>query len=245
MGAKTFPWMFATVPWADGPQWTRGVHDGLPLLSYGCAPRNKLATYRQLRAMGLRPNGSDPVAVLYGRHNRSGKTWFASLYLIANAAPVPFGVTLVPDAPVTFDVIVAAPEGEDPDGDTLAWTYTWWVDGRAVKQGSDDTWAGVRGDRVSVTASASDGERSSVEVASDPVTVGNAAPVVANDPYFAAWGSATGVVRMHELGVWSNAPELGTIVSEETQAALLGQKTVAAAMQSMKPRLEASMAKRS
>ncbi|MCP2247728.1 RRQRL motif-containing zinc-binding protein [Lentzea aerocolonigenes] len=88
MGAKTFPWVFTQVPWAAGPQWTRGVHDGLPLLSFGCAPRDKLATYRQLRAMDLRPNGQDPVAVLYGRHNESGKTWFASLYLIANAAPV-------------------------------------------------------------------------------------------------------------------------------------------------------------
>ncbi|MET8756845.1 RRQRL motif-containing zinc-binding protein [Lentzea sp. NPDC004782] len=88
MAGKTFPWTTALVPWADGPQYTRGVHDGLPLLSFGCAPRDKLATYRQLRAMGLRPNGCDPVAVLYGRHNRSGKTWFASLYLIANAAPV-------------------------------------------------------------------------------------------------------------------------------------------------------------
>ncbi|MET0604832.1 MAG: extracellular solute-binding protein [Beijerinckiaceae bacterium] len=79
-----------------------------------------------------------------------------------------------------------------------------------------------------------------------PVTrSGRAAPAVANDPYFAEWGKATGVVRMHELGVWSNAPELSTIVSEETQAALLGQKTVAAAIQAMKPRLEASMAKRS
>lgn len=76
------------VCWADGWQFTRGVHDGLPLLSYQCAPRDKLATYRQLRAMDLRPNGSDPVAVLYGRHHESGKTWFASLYLIANAAPV-------------------------------------------------------------------------------------------------------------------------------------------------------------
>lgn len=78
-----------------------------------------------------------------------------------------------------------------------------------------------------------------------PVTKSaRAAPVVANDQYFAAWAKATGEVRLHELGVWSNAPELGGIVSEETQAALLGQKTVAQAMQSMKPRLEASMAKR-
>lgn len=78
-----------------------------------------------------------------------------------------------------------------------------------------------------------------------PVTrSARATPAVANDPYFVAWGKATGEVRLHELGVWSNAPELGTIVSEETQAALLGQKSVATAMRDMKPRLEASMAKR-
>lgn len=78
-----------------------------------------------------------------------------------------------------------------------------------------------------------------------PVTrSARAAPVVASDPYFVAWGKATGEVRLHELGVWPNAPELGAILSEETQAALLGQKSVATAMKDLKPRLEASMAKR-
>jgi multiple sugar transport system substrate-binding protein len=78
-----------------------------------------------------------------------------------------------------------------------------------------------------------------------PVTrTARAAPAIANDPYFVDWGKATGQVRLHELGVWSNAPELGGIVSEETQAVLLGQKSVQATMQAMKPRLEASMAKR-
>ncbi|MBB5958423.1 hypothetical protein FHS29_005031 [Saccharothrix tamanrassetensis] len=88
MAGKTFPWVLAPVPWADGAQYTRGSHDGLPLLSYGCAPRDRLATYRQLREMGLRPGGQDPVAVLYVRHHESGKTSFASLYLIDLAKPV-------------------------------------------------------------------------------------------------------------------------------------------------------------
>ncbi len=69
-------------------------------------------------------------------------------------------------------------------------------------------------------------------------------PAVANDPYFSAWARATGQVRLHEIGVWSNAPELSVILSEETQAALLGQKTVAQAIAAMKPRLEASMQRR-
>lgn len=79
-----------------------------------------------------------------------------------------------------------------------------------------------------------------------PVTrSARAAPAVANDPYFTAWARATGQVRLHEIGVWSNAPELSVILSEETQAALLGQKTVAQAIAAMKPRLEQSMARRS
>ncbi len=88
MSGRQYPWVLAPVPWSDAQEWTRGRHDGLPLLSYGCAPRGKLATYRQLRAMRLRPNGQDPVAVLYVRHNASKKVSFASLYLISLAAPV-------------------------------------------------------------------------------------------------------------------------------------------------------------
>lgn len=89
MAGKAYPWVLVqSVPWQSGATYTRGTHDGLPLLSYGCAPRHLLATYRQLRAQGLRPNGHDPVAVLYVRHNQSKKVSFASLYLIANAAPV-------------------------------------------------------------------------------------------------------------------------------------------------------------
>lgn len=89
MAGKTYPWVLTpSVPWQCGATYTRGTHDGLPLLSYGCAPRHLLATYRQLRAMDLRPNGQDPVAVLYVRHNKSKKVSFASLYLIATAAPV-------------------------------------------------------------------------------------------------------------------------------------------------------------
>jgi hypothetical protein len=88
MGARQYPWVLADVPWADAPQFTRGRVDGLPLLSWGLAPRDKLATYRQLRAMGLRPGGADPVAVLYFRSRKGMRMVFANLYLIAAARPV-------------------------------------------------------------------------------------------------------------------------------------------------------------
>jgi hypothetical protein len=76
------------VPWDEGTQFTRGRYQGLPLLSWGIAPRDKLATYRQLRAMDLRPGGAGPVAVLFFHSRKGNRMVFASLYLIATAKPV-------------------------------------------------------------------------------------------------------------------------------------------------------------
>jgi multiple sugar transport system substrate-binding protein len=73
---------------------------------------------------------------------------------------------------------------------------------------------------------------------------GRRAPAVQNDPFFKAWAEATGVPLMNEIGIWSNAPELNTILSEEFQAAILGQKAPDQAIASMQSRMEASMAKR-
>lgn len=88
MGRRQYPWVLATVPWSEGTQFTRGTYDGLPLLSWGIAPKDTLATYRQLHARGLRPGGADPVAVLYFHSRRGMRMVFANLYLIANAKPV-------------------------------------------------------------------------------------------------------------------------------------------------------------
>jgi hypothetical protein len=88
MGRRQYPWVLATVAWSDQTVFTRGTFEGLPLLSWGIAPRDTLATYRQLRAMGLRPGGADPVAVLYFHARPGMRMVFADLYLIATAKPV-------------------------------------------------------------------------------------------------------------------------------------------------------------
>lgn len=69
-------------------------------------------------------------------------------------------------------------------------------------------------------------------------------PAVRNDPFFTAWNDASGVPLMNEIGIWPNAPELSSILSEEVQAALLGQKAPDAAIAAMHARMETSMAKR-
>jgi multiple sugar transport system substrate-binding protein len=65
-----------------------------------------------------------------------------------------------------------------------------------------------------------------------------------DDAFLRAWAEAAGQTMRHEIGVWSNAPELSTILGEETQAALLGQKAPAQAVAALQTRMEASMAKR-
>ena len=66
---------------------TRGLVHGVPALSWGWAPRELLATERQLRARGLRP-GSEPVAVLIFGHRQPARARdFAWLYLLAEARP--------------------------------------------------------------------------------------------------------------------------------------------------------------
>jgi len=86
--ARQHPWNLCRVPWSPDQEFTRGVLDGLPLMSWGIADRSKLATKRQLRARGLRPGGQSPVAVLYFRCARAGRKVHANLYLIDQALPV-------------------------------------------------------------------------------------------------------------------------------------------------------------
>lgn len=87
MARKVHPVVQMPVAWSPFPEFTYGLYDGLPLVPVGWAPKALLATFRQLRALNLRPGGADPVAVLLG-YSRNGGQWHANLYLIATAVPV-------------------------------------------------------------------------------------------------------------------------------------------------------------
>ncbi|WP_239154383.1 RRQRL motif-containing zinc-binding protein [Amycolatopsis sp. FDAARGOS 1241] len=86
--ARQHPWVLAAVAWSTDREFTRGTWCGKPLLSHGIAPRDKLATRRQLRAQGRRPGGQDPAAFLYFRCRKAAKIVYADLYLIEHAKPV-------------------------------------------------------------------------------------------------------------------------------------------------------------
>lgn len=74
-----------------------------------------------------------------------------------------------------------------------------------------------------------------------PVT-NSALAQLANDPYVASWTRAARSAARDEISMWSNSADLTTIVGEEVQGALLGQKTAQAAIENMGKRLEAKMA---
>jgi integrase len=87
------------VPWSNDLEFTRGRWHGKPLLSRNTAPRNLLATRRQLRALGKRPGGQDLVALrlhrirqeavkkrVQERHRRGkGKPWQENGLVFASA----------------------------------------------------------------------------------------------------------------------------------------------------------------
>jgi hypothetical protein len=86
---RTRPYEWQQVPWTDGQVLTRGSVDGLPALTWGRADQAQLATARQLRELGLRPAGQQPVAVLVFGHRQPGRrpVEYTSLYRIADAEP--------------------------------------------------------------------------------------------------------------------------------------------------------------
>jgi hypothetical protein len=100
----------------------------------------------------------------------------------ANTAPEVLAVTLSPASPRTYDTIRATVDAYDADGDALALSYTWFVDGAEIDATRPDL-AGEwfsRDQSVSVTVVASDGDKKSAPFVSDKVVVINTAPTIAS-----------------------------------------------------------------
>lgn len=74
-----------------------------------------------------------------------------------------------------------------------------------------------------------------------PVT-NTALAQLAQDPYVSTWTQASRSADRDETSMWPNGAELTTIVGEEVQGAMLGQKSPQAAVESMAKRLTAKMA---
>ena len=110
----------------------------------------------------------------------SGTAVDSNLVTIGNTAPAVSSVTLSPSSPGTEDVLTATPSGSDADGDSISYTYDWYVGSTLEQSGTDDTFDGTtyfdRGDTVYVVVTPSDGTDSGSPFTSSSVTVVNTAP---------------------------------------------------------------------
>jgi multiple sugar transport system substrate-binding protein len=72
--------------------------------------------------------------------------------------------------------------------------------------------------------------------------VGSALSQLSSDLYVSTWTSAAKSALRDEISFWPNSADLTTILGEEVQSALLGQKTAQAAIETMGKRMEAKIA---
>lgn len=97
---------------------------------------------------------------------------------IDNAAPVLSTVSISPSSPDTDDTLSVSLAASDADGDTVAYTYAWTVNGSLA--GSSATLSGAsafdKGDVVVVTVTPSDGLDAGAPVTSASVTVVDSPP---------------------------------------------------------------------
>jgi hypothetical protein len=101
--------------------------------------------------------------------------------VVLNTPPVVTEVALTPADPQEADTINAAASAEDADGDAYVFHYTWTVDRAVALEGSQSWLDGEhfdKGQEVSVSVSASDGDDQGESLEAIPVTVRNTAPSV-------------------------------------------------------------------
>jgi multiple sugar transport system substrate-binding protein len=72
--------------------------------------------------------------------------------------------------------------------------------------------------------------------------VGSALNQLSSDLYVSTWSKAARSALRDEISFWPNSADLTTILGEEVQSALLGQKTAQAAIESMGKRMEVKIA---
>ena len=100
---------------------------------------------------------------------------------VDNTAPVVSSVVLTPSKAGTDTTLSATVTASDVDGDSLTYSYAWYVDGSKVSAtGStlDGTVWFDKGETVYVEVSADDGDDSSTVVSSAVVTIGNSPPSI-------------------------------------------------------------------
>jgi len=122
---------------------------------------------------------------------------------IQNSPPAVTALSLEPAAVFTDDLLTAAAEAADADGDAVALRYTWRVDGVEVKGAEGEALDGAlyfdRDQVVSVEATPSD-EEGDGEAARAEVTVGNSPPSILGVAIEPDGATAADTLSCHWLG---------------------------------------------
>ena len=99
---------------------------------------------------------------------------------ISNAPPEVTNVTLSPTTIYTDDIVTATATGTDVDGQSVTFTYDWYVDGTSVQNGTANTLDGTthfsKHQSIHVIVTPSDGIDTGTAMQSTSVSVSNSAP---------------------------------------------------------------------
>lgn len=138
------------------------------------------ATGDSLTAVGLVRN--DEVIAVATPHDgtEAGEQTLSNTVIIANTAPQVESVSIDPEDPVESSTLSCRGTGWfDLDGDPEGYAVEWSVNGAVVDSGTTiDGALFDKGDVVTCSAAPDDGEDLGPAVESDPVTIGNSAPVI-------------------------------------------------------------------
>lgn len=114
----------------------------------------------------------------------AGTAVLSATATVQNSVPTVDGVSFTPTSPTTSTDLTATPSGTDPDGDTLTWTTTWYLDDEGAGTFTALAATGAtlsasefdKDDQLYVEVVAHDGDADSATFTSAVVTVGNTAP---------------------------------------------------------------------
>lgn len=110
----------------------------------------------------------------------SGATVTSNTVTIGNTPPVMTSVSLSPSSPGTEDTITATVNASDVDGDTITYSYDWYVSSTFVATTTTGSLSGIvyfdRGDTVEVDVTPNDGTDDGSPMSSSALTVVNTPP---------------------------------------------------------------------
>jgi Putative Ig domain len=138
---------------------------------------------------GMCRKGSEVYAeIIPSNQFGAGKPVKTNIQTICNLPPVVSSISLAPADPPVGAIITATAVGADPDGDTVALTYQWYVNGKPVTEPRKDSEFNTAGlhkkDLVFVVVAPADEAGVGKDRESDIMTMANSAPKITSTPAY-------------------------------------------------------------